>query len=48
LYFTITNEDFTSQKILFSEYLNNRWTKPDTASFSKAFNKHEPFISFDG
>ena len=47
-YFTITNEDFTSQKILFCEYLNNSWTKPDTASFSKAFNNHEPFISFDG
>lgn len=47
-YFTVTNEDFTSQKILFCEYLNNRWTKPDTASFSKTFNNHEPFISFDG
>ena len=47
-YFTITNEDFTFQKILFCEYLNNRWTKPDTASFSKAYNNHEPFISYDG
>ena len=47
-YFTITNEDFTSQKIFFCEYLNNRWTKPDTASFSKTFNNHEPFFSFDG
>lgn len=47
-YFTITNEDFTSQKIFFCEYLNNKWTKPDTASFSRTFNNHEPFISFDG
>ena len=47
-YFTITNENFTSQKILFCEYINNKWTKPDTASFSKAFNNHEPFFSFDG
>jgi Tol biopolymer transport system component len=47
-YFTITNEDFTSQKIFFTEYLNNKWTKPDTAIFSQTFNNHEPFISFDG
>ena len=47
-YFTITNEKWSSQKILYSEYLNNKWTKPDTASFSKAFNNHEPFFSFDG
>jgi Tol biopolymer transport system component len=47
-FFTITNENFSSQKILFCEYLNNKWTKPDTASFSKTFNNHEPFISFDG
>ena len=33
--FTITNENFTSQKLLFCEYLENKWTKPDTASFSK-------------
>jgi Tol biopolymer transport system component len=46
-FFTITNENFTSQKILFCEYLNNKWTKPDTASFSKTFNNHEPFFSFD-
>jgi hypothetical protein len=47
-YFTITNENFSSQKILYSEYLNNQWTKPDTASFSKTYNNHEPFFSFDG
>ena len=47
-YFTVTNADFTSQKILYCEYLNNKWTKADTASFSKVFNNHEPFISFDG
>jgi hypothetical protein len=33
-YFIITNEDFTFQKTLFCENLNNKWTKPDTASFS--------------
>jgi Tol biopolymer transport system component len=47
-YFTITNEDFSFRKILFCEYSNNKWTKPDTASFSKSFNNHEPFFSFDG
>lgn len=47
-YFTITNEDFTSQQIFYSEYRDNGWTKPDTACFSKAFNNLEPFFSFDG
>ncbi|MCJ7446311.1 MAG: hypothetical protein MUO72_01320 [Bacteroidales bacterium] len=46
-YFTITNGDFTFQKILFCEYLNNKWTEPDTANFSKTFNNHEPFFSYD-
>jgi Tol biopolymer transport system component len=46
--FTVTNENFTSQKLLFCEYLENKWTKPDTASFSKVFNNLEPFFSFDG
>lgn len=47
-YFTITNENFSSQKLLFCEYVKNKWTKPDTASFSKVFNNLEPFFSFDG
>jgi Tol biopolymer transport system component len=47
-YFTVTNTDFTSQKILFCENVNKKWTKPDTSDFSKVFNNHEPFISFDG
>lgn len=46
--FTVTNENYSSQKILFCECVNKVWTKPDTASFSKAFNNHEPFFSFDG
>jgi Tol biopolymer transport system component len=47
-YFTITNENFSSQKLLFCEYDGDKWTKPDTASFSKVFNNLEPFFSFDG
>lgn len=47
-YFTATNANFTSQKLLFSEYDGNKWTKPDTAVFSKVFNNLEPFFSFDG
>jgi Tol biopolymer transport system component len=47
-YFTITNGNFSFQKILFCEYINNTWTQPETASFSKAYNNHEPFFSFDG
>ncbi|MFZ1977709.1 MAG: hypothetical protein WAV76_07100 [Bacteroidota bacterium] len=47
-YFTVTNEKFSAQKILFCKYLNGKWTKPDTSSFSKTYNNHEPFFSFDG
>jgi hypothetical protein len=47
-YFTITNSNFTSQKIFFTEFTNGLWSKPDTAVFSKRFNNHEPFISNDG
>jgi len=47
-YFTIVNSNFTSQKIFFTEYKSGKWTTPDTASFSKKFNNHEPFFSYDG
>lgn len=47
-YFTITNTDFTSQKILYTKFHDGKWSKPDTASFSKKYNNHEPFISYDG
>jgi Tol biopolymer transport system component len=47
-YFTVTNGNFSSQKLLFCEYVNNKWTTPDTAPFSRSFNNLEPFISFDG
>jgi len=47
-YFTITNNDFSSHKILFCEYQNGKWTESDTASFSKLYNNHEPFFSYDG
>lgn len=47
-YFTITNDNFTAQKIFFSEFKNGKWSNPDTASFSKKFNNHEPFFSIDG
>ena len=46
--FTVTNGNFSAQKLFFCEYVNNRWTKPDTACFSKVFNNLEPFFSFDG
>jgi Tol biopolymer transport system component len=46
-YFTVVNSDFTSQKIFYTEYKKGSWSKPDTASFSKKFNNHEPFISRD-
>jgi Tol biopolymer transport system component len=46
-YFTVVNNNFTSQKIFYSEFRKGKWSKPDTASFSKKFNNHEPFISND-
>lgn len=46
-YFTVVNNNFTSQKIFCSEFRKGIWSKPDTASFSKRFNNHEPFISKD-
>jgi Tol biopolymer transport system component len=48
IFFTVTNGTFSSQKLFFSEFVKNKWTKPDTASFSKVFNNLEPFFSFDG
>ncbi|MGD1045762.1 MAG: hypothetical protein ABR936_10620 [Bacteroidota bacterium] len=47
-YFTVTNEKFSGQKILFCKYMNGKWTRPDTPSFSKTYSNHEPFFSFDG
>jgi hypothetical protein len=44
-YFTVVNSDFSSQKIFYTEFKNGSWSKPDTASFSKKYNNHEPFIS---
>ncbi len=46
--FTVTNGSFSSQKLFFCEYADNKWTKPDTAGFSKVFNNLEPSFSFDG
>jgi Tol biopolymer transport system component len=48
LFFTVTNGNFSSQKLFFSEYVNNKWTKPDTAVFSKVFNNLEPYFSSEG
>ena len=47
-YFTVVNSNFTSQKIFFTECIKGKWSTPDTATFSKKFNNHEPFISKDG
>jgi Tol biopolymer transport system component len=47
-YFTVVNSNFTSQKIFFTEYKNGKWSTPDTASFSRKYNNHEPFLSYDG
>jgi Tol biopolymer transport system component len=46
--FTVTNANFSSQKLFICEYVRNKWSKPDTAVFSKEFNNLEPFFSCDG
>ena len=46
--FTVTNGNFSSQKLFLSEYVKNNWTKPDTVSFSRTYNNLEPFFSYDG
>jgi len=47
-YFTVVNSTFTVQKIFYTEFINSKWSTPDTASFSKKYNNHEPFFSYDG
>jgi Tol biopolymer transport system component len=46
-YFTVSDISFRKQKILYTEFKNNQWTKPDTAIFSKKYANYEPFFSSD-
>lgn len=47
-FFTVSDEHFINQNIFYSEYTENDWSIPDTASFSKKFACWEPYFSFDG
>src|SRR5665647_501202 len=47
-YFTVSDINFKDQKIFYSVYKDNIWSKPDTAIFSKKYANWEPFISSDG
>jgi Tol biopolymer transport system component len=47
-YFTVSATKIQNQKIFYSEYKDNEWTKPDTAAFSKKYANWEPFFSADG
>jgi Tol biopolymer transport system component len=47
-YFTVSDINFKNQKIFYSVYKDNIWSKPDTAKFSKKYANWEPFFSSDG
>lgn len=36
-YFTVSDINFKNQKIFYTVYKDNIWTKPDTAGFSKKY-----------
>ncbi|MDQ3754010.1 MAG: hypothetical protein M3371_04690, partial [Acidobacteriota bacterium] len=48
LYFTRRVNRRDSEFIVFSRFVNNRWTEPQTAAFSGQFFDKEPFVSPDG
>lgn len=48
LYFTRRVNRRDSEFIVFSRFINNRWTEPRTADFSGHFFDKEPFVSPDG
>ena len=48
LYFTRRVNRRDSEFIVFSRFINNRWTEPRTADFSGQFFDKEPFVSPDG
>jgi len=41
-YFTITNSNFTSHKIFFTEFIKGKWSTPDTAPFSFRLSHYGP------
>jgi len=47
-YFTVSDMSFKNQKIFYSVYTDNIWSKPDTAKFSKKYANWEPFFSSNG
>jgi Tol biopolymer transport system component len=47
-FFTVSDVNFKNQKIFYSVYKDNIWSKPDTAKFSKKYANWEPFFSSDG
>lgn len=47
-YFTVSDENFINQKIMYTKYSKDGWSIPDTASFSYDFACWEPFFSDNG
>lgn len=48
LYFVRSAPDFSFWTIVFSRFVNGRWTTPSTAPFSGQYSDADPFITHDG
>lgn len=47
-YYTMADARRTFYVIMFSQYINEKWTEPQTAPFSGKFSDADPFITADG
>jgi Tol biopolymer transport system component len=48
VYFTRSDNRFTDNTIMFSEFKNGRWSQPEVASFSGVWRDSEPHVAIDG
>jgi Tol biopolymer transport system component len=48
VYFTRSDNRFTDNTIMFSEFKNDRWSQPEVASFSGVWRDSEPHVALDG
>lgn len=48
VYFTRSDNRFADNTIMFSEFKNGKWSRPEVASFSGVWRDSEPHVSADG
>jgi Tol biopolymer transport system component len=48
VYFTRSDNRFTDNTIMFSEFKSGRWSRPEVTSFSGVWRDSEPHVSLDG